>query len=97
MLCTFRLQELQQQMVGGEAASNQEMKEKRKNKIKFAENRKAKLAGKYCNDISCIHSSSTCINIYIFFPESPHVVSLFSFLLFPVITSVLLVLNIILE
>lgn len=47
MLCTFRLQELQQQMVGGEAAGNQEMKERRKNKIKFAENRKAKLAGKY--------------------------------------------------
>lgn len=44
-----RLQELQQQMVGGEAASNQEMKEKRKNKIKFAENRKAKLAEAIAN------------------------------------------------
>lgn len=44
-----RLQELQKQMVGGEAANNHEVKERRKKKIKFAEERKAKLAEAIAN------------------------------------------------
>lgn len=41
----FRLQELEQQMVGGENKENKELKEKRTRRKRFAEERKRKLAG----------------------------------------------------
>ena len=40
-----RLQELQEQMVGGEKATNEEVKERRRKKKRYAEERKTKLAG----------------------------------------------------
>lgn len=40
-----RLQELEGQMVGGENIDNEEVKERHVKKMKFAEERKVKLAG----------------------------------------------------
>lgn len=42
-----RLQELQEQMVGGEAVGNSELKERRKKKQKHAEEKRQALAGKH--------------------------------------------------
>jgi hypothetical protein len=43
-----RLRELQQQFVGGELANNEDIKQRRQKKKKYAEERKRKLQGKYC-------------------------------------------------
>ena len=47
IVCYCRLEELQQNMVGGEQANNEEVKERRKKKKKYAEERRKKLLGLY--------------------------------------------------
>ena len=41
----YRLQELEQQMVGGENKANNDVRERRSKRKRFAEERKRKLAG----------------------------------------------------
>ncbi len=41
----FRLQQLQNAMVGGEQAANEELKQKRRKKLKHVEERRVRLAG----------------------------------------------------
>ena len=51
----IRLQELEKQMVGGENKDNKTLKEKRKKRKLFADERKQRLAGGYqCNKTSVI-------------------------------------------
>ena len=45
---SYRLQQLESAMVGGEQASNEELKQKRKKKLKHVEERKLRLAGWWC-------------------------------------------------
>ena len=45
MCCLYRLQELQQQMVGGEAVNNAEVKERHKKRMKHADETQKRLAG----------------------------------------------------
>jgi kinesin family member 17 len=45
VLMDCRLEELQQSMVGGEMAHNEEVKERRRKKKKYAEERRKKLIG----------------------------------------------------
>ena len=57
----YRLQELEQQMVGGEEINNVEVKERRKKRKTFAEERKRKLAGKICLQVFQCSYRHVCI------------------------------------
>lgn len=62
-----RLHELEQQMVGGEQIDNVEVKERRKKRKTFAEERKRKLAGKdvfFLLNINSITTSLREINTF---------------------------------
>ena len=48
----FRLEELQQAMVGGEQANNEEVKERIRKKKKYAEERNRKLKGEFVHIVS---------------------------------------------